>query len=130
MTRLLRIGNANELQFSSDCASAASDMTNSGDSLADCGIGISVRVTAVDWERLDPTEGRRLRALGIDAGAVLKLAHRGIFSGRDPIAIEVGRMTVALRRGHALAISVEPAPEESPHPAIGRGDDRKIGAPA
>lgn len=92
-------------------------MTQNGDSLADCSLGTSVRVIAVDWDRLDPAEGRRLRALGVDAGAVLKLAHRGIFAGRDPIAVEIGRMTVALRRFHAQAITVEPAPEEKPHPA-------------
>lgn len=97
-------------------------MKHTGDSLsaaslADCDVGSSVRVLSVDWERLDPTEGRRLRALGLDAGAVLKLAHRGILFGRDPMAVEIGRMTIALRRSHALAISVEPAPEEAPQPA-------------
>jgi ferrous iron transport protein A len=30
-----------------------------------------------------------------------------VFSGRDPIALTVGRMTVALRRAHAEAIEVE-----------------------
>lgn len=126
--------NANELQFSADYASAAADMTQIGDSLAECALGTSVRVLSVDWDRLDPAEGRRLRALGLDAGAVLRLAHRGIFVGRDPIALEVGRMTIALRRSHALAVRVEPAPEEAPHPAAERPDDRptdgKIGAPA
>jgi ferrous iron transport protein A len=33
--------------------------------------------------------------------------HLGPF-GRDPIAIRVGRMTVAIRRKHAAAISVTP----------------------
>lgn len=102
-----------------DSLSARSLAANS---LADCGIGTSVRVTSVAWDRLDPTEGRRLRALGVDAGAVLKLAHRGIFVGRDPIAVEIGRMTVALRRAHALAIAVEPATEEAPHPAAIKTD--------
>jgi ferrous iron transport protein A len=36
------------------------------------------------------------------------IAHRGIFAGRDPIALSVGRMTVALRRSHARAMTVEP----------------------
>ncbi|QNE06735.1 ferrous iron transport protein A [Croceicoccus marinus] len=105
-------------------------MTQIGDSLADCALGTSVRVLAVDWDRLDPAEGRRLRALGLDAGAVLRLAHRGIFVGRDPIALEIGRMTIALRRSHALAVSVEPAPEEAPHPAAERPNDGTIGVPA
>ena len=34
-------------------------------------------------------------------------ANRGVFGGRDPIAITVGRMTVALRRVHAAAMEVE-----------------------
>lgn len=86
-------------------------------SLADRPLGNALRVVAVDWAVLDDGEARRLRALGIDSGAVLKIAHRGIFSGRDPIAVEIGRMTVALRRAHALAIKVEDAPDEGVHPA-------------
>jgi ferrous iron transport protein A len=33
--------------------------------------------------------------------------HLGPF-GRDPIAIRVGRMTVAIRRRHAGAVAVQP----------------------
>lgn len=65
------------------------------------------RITAVDWSRLVLEEAQRLQALGIDLGATVSVAHRGIFSGRDPIALSVGRMTVALRRVHAQAIEVE-----------------------
>ena len=65
------------------------------------------RITAIDWSTLAPDEGKRLRAMGIDAGARVSIAHRGIFTGRDPIALSVGRMTVALRRVHACAITVE-----------------------
>ena len=86
-------------------------------SLADRPLGTTVRVVSVAWDQLEPGEARRLHALGIDGGAVLKLAHRGIFAGRDPLAVEVGRMTVALRRAHALAIAVEDAPGEHVHPA-------------
>jgi ferrous iron transport protein A len=70
-------------------------------------IGISARIVAVDWARLVPEEAQRLQALGIDLGAKVSVAHRGVFSGRDPIALSVGRMTVALRRAHAEAIEVE-----------------------
>ncbi len=65
------------------------------------------RITAVDWIQLAPEEATRLRALGIDVGADVEIAHRGVFAGRDPIALSVGRMTVALRRSHARAMSVE-----------------------
>lgn len=70
-------------------------------------IGMSARIVAVDWARLVPEEAQRLQALGIDLGAKVSVAHRGVFSGRDPIALSVGRMTVALRRAHAEAIEVE-----------------------
>jgi ferrous iron transport protein A len=63
-------------------------------------------IVAVDWAALAPEEGKRLRALGIDQGARVAIAHRGIFMGRDPIAIIIGRMTVALRRVHARAMTV------------------------
>ena len=61
----------------------------------------------MDWNLLVPEEGQRLRALGIDEGAHVTLAFRGILAGRDPLAIEIGRMTVALRRAHARAMTVE-----------------------
>lgn len=63
-------------------------------------------IVAVDWDSLAPDEVKRLRALGLDEGARVAIAHRGIFLGSDPIAIEVGRMTVALRRSHAKAMRV------------------------
>jgi ferrous iron transport protein A len=66
------------------------------------------RITAIDWDMLAPDEGKRLRAMGIDAAAQVSIAHRGIFAGRDPIALSVGRMTVAVRRVHACAMTVEP----------------------
>ena len=66
------------------------------------------RIVAIDWDALAPDEGKRLRAMGIDAGATVAVEHRGIFAGRDPIALTIGRMTVAVRRSHARAISVEP----------------------
>lgn len=70
-------------------------------------IGQGVRIVAVDWTSLADEEGQRLRALGIDRGAELAIAHRGVFGGRDPIAVTIGRMTVALRRSHARAMEVE-----------------------
>ena len=63
-------------------------------------------IVAIDWSVLAPDEAKRLRAMGIDTGARVAIAHRGIFAGRDPIAIEIGRMTVALRRSHVRAMTV------------------------
>ena len=72
-------------------------------------LGAAARILSVDWQALVPEEAQRLRALGIEDGAEVKLAYRGVFGARDPIAIEIGRMTVALRRVHARAMQVEPA---------------------
>lgn len=70
-------------------------------------IGQPAQIAAVDWAVLAEEEAMRLRALGIDVGAKVAVAHRGIFAGRDPIALTIGRMTVALRRVHARAMQVE-----------------------
>jgi ferrous iron transport protein A len=66
------------------------------------------RITAIDWAVLAPEEGKRLRSMGIDTGTTVAVEHRGIFAGRDPIALSVGRMTMAVRRSHARAMTVEP----------------------
>lgn len=72
-------------------------------------LGTRARIIAVDWSLLAVEEAQRLRALGIEADAEVTMAHRGVFAGRDPIALQVGRMTVALRRAHAKAMTVETA---------------------
>lgn len=64
-------------------------------------------IVAIDWSALAPDEAKRLRAMGIDAGARVAVAHRGVFGGRDPIALMIGRMTLALRRSHASAMTVQ-----------------------
>ena len=54
---------------------------------------------------------RRLLELGFVEGAQVELLHEGLF-GRDPIAIKVDEMRVALRRQEAANLSMrfEPAP--------------------
>lgn len=65
-------------------------------------------IERIDWDRLG--EGaRRLRALGFDEGVAIESLHHGGLFGRDPIACRVGRMTVALRRAQAAAVTVRPA---------------------
>lgn len=64
-------------------------------------------ITAVAWHDLAEGEAKRLRALGIDEGAQVAVAHRGVFGGRDPIALMVGRSVIAIRRVHARAMQVE-----------------------
>jgi len=68
--------------------------------------GQRARIVAVDWSGMAAEDAVRLRALGLDAGA--RVAHRGVFAGRDPLAVMIGRMTVAVRRAHAAAMEIEP----------------------
>ncbi|MBK61461.1 MAG: ferrous iron transport protein A [Altererythrobacter sp.] len=67
----------------------------------------SARITSVDWAALAEDESKRLQALGVDEGAEVAIMHRGIFGTRDPIALRLGNMTIAIRRAHAAAITVE-----------------------
>lgn len=68
--------------------------------------GAKATIMAVAWDSLAPEEALRLRALGIDQGAKVSIAHRGVFGGSDPLAVILGRMTVALRKEHAAAMQV------------------------
>ena len=70
-------------------------------------VGQRARIVAVDWSRLAAEESQRLKALGFDEGARVAVAHRGVFGGRDPLSIMIGRMSVALRLVHAQAMQVE-----------------------
>ena len=63
-------------------------------------------IVAIDWPALAPDEAKRLRALGVDLGARVAVAHRGVFGGHDPIALLIGRMTLAVRRSHAMTMTV------------------------
>lgn len=76
-------------------------------------IGVPARIARIDWALLVPEEAQRLRAMGIDEGAQVQLSYRGVFFGSDPIALQIGRMTLALRRVHARAMEVEPVSAEA-----------------
>ncbi len=71
--------------------------------------GCDAEIVSVDWTALAPAEGKRLRALGFDEGTTISIAHRGIFLGRDPLALKLGRTTIAVRRTHARAVTVTAA---------------------
>jgi ferrous iron transport protein A len=71
-------------------------------------LGTRAVVAGVDWASLDQAEACRLKHFGFDEGVAVEPLHLGPF-GRDPIAIRVGRMTVAIRRAHARAVRVVPA---------------------
>lgn len=61
-------------------------------------------VTAIAWDSLSAGEGRRLREFGLAEGVEVELLHNAI--GGGPLAVRLGRMTVALRRHVAAAILV------------------------
>ena len=66
-------------------------------------------IRAIHWDALPDQEGHRLRSLGFEPGVTIEALHKGILMWRDPLAVRVGRMTVALRRKVALAIQCETA---------------------
>lgn len=76
--------------------------------LDDLALGRRASIQGVDWEALDDGEACRLRHFGFDEGVTVEPLHTGPL-GRDPLAVKVGRMTVAIRRSHARAIRVVPA---------------------
>ena len=78
-----------------------------GTSLDRLAVGIKASVASIDWASLEESEAARLRHFGFDEGVMVEPLHLGPF-GRDPIAVRVGRMTVAIRRRHAGAIHVQP----------------------
>jgi ferrous iron transport protein A len=70
--------------------------------------GVIVRVSGVTGaaEAIHADElERRLLEMGFVEGAVIEVLHEGAF-GRDPIALRVDDMRVALRRREAAAVSV------------------------
>ncbi len=70
-------------------------------------LGTKAFVTMIDWDLLEDGEASRLRHFGFDEGVTVEALHLGPF-GRDPMAVRVGRMTVAIRRKHAGAVRVAP----------------------
>ncbi|HYC69101.1 FeoA family protein [Brevundimonas sp.] len=70
--------------------------------------GIIVRVGGHQREDEHTAElERRLLELGFVEGARVELIHEGLF-GRNPIALKVDDMRVALRRHEAASISIRP----------------------
>ena len=67
-------------------------------------------IRAIDWDVLSDQEGHRLRSLGFEPGVTIEALHKGILMWRDPLAVRVGRMTVALRTNVAAAIDCELKP--------------------
>lgn len=82
-------------------------------SLADLPFRQPGTVTAVAWDQLSAPEAQGLRNMGLDEGVTVEALHCGPM-GRDPLAIRIGRMTVAMRRALARNIAVAPLEGGSP----------------
>lgn len=76
-------------------------------SLDELRVGGRGRIQSIDWSALDPSEACRLKHFGFDEDVAVEALHLGPF-GKDPLAVRVGRMTVAIRRSHARAVRVIP----------------------
>lgn len=74
-------------------------------SLADLPIGAKGQIAHVGGE--DEGLQTRLLEMGFEEGGDVEVAHEG-FLGRDPIAVRIHGMLVALRRREARAITVVP----------------------
>jgi ferrous iron transport protein A len=70
-------------------------------------INQTAQISGIDWSHLDSIEANRLRNLGFEVGAIVEPLHKGWLFFKDPIAVRIGRMTVAIRDAHAAAITVE-----------------------
>lgn len=75
--------------------------------LDDLPFNSQARVRTIDWAAIPESEGHRLRSLGLEEGVEVEALHKGILFWRDPIAVRVGRMRIAMRRKVASAIFCE-----------------------
>ncbi len=81
--------------------------------LADLPFAREATISVINWAALSERDGRRLRELGFDEGVAVEPLHGAGLIARDPLAVRIGRMTVAIRRAHAAAIEVEPLVQDS-----------------
>ncbi len=65
-------------------------------------------IGSIDWAGFSVRDARRLRELGFDEGVAVEPLHGAGLFARDPIAVRIGRMTVAIRRAHAARMNVDP----------------------
>jgi len=86
-----------------------SQMTKPLASLDDLKLGTRAEIASIDWHSLDEADACRLRHFGFEEGVKVEPLHLGPF-GKDPLAVRVGRMTVAIRRAHARAVRVVAIP--------------------
>ena len=76
--------------------------------LAELPFRTEATIVTIAWAALSERDARRLRELGFDEGVAVEPLHGAGLVARDPLAVRIGRMTVAIRAAHAAAIAVEP----------------------
>lgn len=69
--------------------------------------GHAALIAEIAWDALRPNEAQRMRELGFDEGVRVEKLHTAPL-GQDPIAVRVGRMTIAIRRAQAAMVRVVP----------------------
>lgn len=74
-------------------------------------VGHVARIASIDWSRLDAAEARRLREFGLFEGVEVEVLHRGSLLFRDPLAVRVGRMRIAIRARQAAVVTLDPVSE-------------------
>ncbi len=74
--------------------------------LADLPFDVEGQVASIAAESLSDEEFRRLQSLGFLPGETVKKIHGGGFGKVDPLAIRIGRTTIALRRRYAVAVLI------------------------
>ena len=67
--------------------------------------GARARIVSIDAAGGTEDLHLRLYEMGFDEGVEVEVLHRGPIGG-DPIAVQVGGMTVAMRRGDAHLVRV------------------------
>ncbi|MDE2041541.1 MAG: ferrous iron transport protein A [Alphaproteobacteria bacterium] len=87
--------------------------------LHDLALNTPARIASIKWDSLHKVESQRLQAFGFEVGAQVEPLHRAGLFGRDPIAVRIGRMTVALRK--AVASKIEVIPLRNPGNCTGCG---------
>jgi len=82
----------------------------SSEQLGNCKPGFSGTITGFssDQETGESAAVEQLREMGFAEGLQVSILHQNPF-GKDPIAVRVGAMTIALRRREAKLVQVTPA---------------------
>lgn len=70
-------------------------------------------VDRIDWNALSLSEAQRLREFGLCEGASVEALNRAGLFGKGALACRIGRMTIAMRRAHADAVTVRTGAERA-----------------